>query len=84
MKTVDVNEASKSLSDYTYELNDQIIVVTSNHEPIAALVSLKHVDKESLALSTNPDFMELIQSARDEIQAGYMFSLEEMKQSVME
>lgn len=84
MKTVELSEASKSLTDYTNELEDQIIVVTSNQEPIAALVSLKNIDKESISLSTNPDFMNIIQSARDEIKDGKVLSLEEMKQAVAE
>jgi PHD/YefM family antitoxin component YafN of YafNO toxin-antitoxin module len=84
MKAIEISEASESLSDYAKGLGEEIIVVTSNKKPIAALVSLKKVDRELLALSTSPEFMEIIQAARAEFQSGKRLSLEEMKQEVLE
>jgi len=84
MKSIEVSKASKSLSDYAKELNEQILVITSNKKPIAALVSLKNIDEESLSLSSNSEFMEIIQAARAEIQSGKKLSLTEMKQAVLE
>jgi hypothetical protein len=49
---------------------------------VAALVSLKNVDPESLALSTSPEFLRLIQAAREEIADGDFISLEEMKREL--
>ena len=83
MKAIEISEASKSLSDYATELDEEIIVLTSNKKPIAALVSLKNVDRESLALSTNPEFMEIIEAARKEFKAGKKLSFEEMKRKVL-
>lgn len=84
MKTVELSEASKPLSDYTKELGEEILVLTSNNKPIAALVSLKNVDRESLALSTDPEFMKIIEAAREEFKAGKKLSLEEMKRELSE
>ena len=84
MKAIEISEASESLSDYAKGLGEEIIVVTSDKKPIAALVSLKKVDRELLALSTSPEFMEIIQAARAEFQSGKRLSLEEMKQEVLE
>jgi len=84
MKAIEISEALGSLSDYAKELGEENIVVTSSKKPIAALVSLKKVDRESLVLSTNPEFMEIIQAARAEFQSGKKLSLEEMKQEVLE
>ncbi|MBM3241315.1 hypothetical protein FJZ31_33960 [Candidatus Poribacteria bacterium] len=84
MKAIEISEASEPLSDYARGLGEEIIVVTSNKKPIAALVSLKKVDRELLALSTSPEFMEIIQAARAEFQSGKRLSLEEMKQEVLE
>jgi len=84
MKVIEISEASRSLSDYTKELDRGLIVVAYNNEPIAALVSLKNVDRESLALSTSPEFIEIIQAAREEFKSGKKLSLEEMKQEVLE
>lgn len=36
---------------------------TSNKQPVAAMVPLKNVNMESLALSYHPDFIELIEKA---------------------
>jgi hypothetical protein len=48
-------------------------------EPVAALVSLKNVDRESLVLSTSPAFLRLMQAAREELARGDSVSLEEIK-----
>jgi hypothetical protein len=50
---------------------------------VAAIVSLKNVDSESLALSMNAEFMEIIELARREIAAGDTLGLEEMKRAVL-
>ena len=76
MKAIEISEASGALSDYAKELGEEILVVISNKKPIAALVSLKNVDRESLALSTSPDFIAIIQAAREEFRSGQKLSLE--------
>jgi hypothetical protein len=48
-------------------------------EPVAALVSLKNVDRESLVLSTSPAFLRLMQAAREELARGDSVSLAEIK-----
>lgn len=84
MKIIELTEALQSLSDYAQELDDDILVLTSDKKPVAALVSLKHVDRESFALSTNPEFMKIIATAREEFRAGKKLSLEEMKRELLE
>jgi len=79
MKTIEISKASKPLSEYAKELDDEIIVITSNKKPIAAIVSLKNVDKETLSLSTNPEFLEIIEKAREEFNTGKKLSFDEMK-----
>ena len=83
MKTIEVSAALKSLSEYADELADDIVVLTSGNRPVAALVPLKNVDKESWALSTNDVFLELIEQARAEFREGKTVSLEEMKRAVL-
>ncbi len=79
MKTIEISTASKSLSDYLEELDDETIVLTSNRKPIAAIVSLKNVDRKSLSLSINSEFMEIIERAREEFRSGKKLSFEQMK-----
>jgi PHD/YefM family antitoxin component YafN of YafNO toxin-antitoxin module len=84
MKTIELSEASKPLSDYAEELGEEILVLTYKKKPVAALVSLKHVDQEALSLSTNPEFIAIIEAAREEFRSGKRLSLEEMKREVLE
>jgi PHD/YefM family antitoxin component YafN of YafNO toxin-antitoxin module len=79
MKTLELRKASKALADYAANLGSESIVVTSNKKPVAALVSLKHVDRESLSLSLDPAFMKIIRRARAEVRRGDVYSLEQVK-----
>jgi hypothetical protein len=83
MKTIEIEKESlKPLVEYTKELGEDLLVFTSNKQPVAAMVPLKNVDMESLALSYHPDFMEIIEKARAEVKAGKTLSLEEMKDKI--
>ena len=63
MKTVEISEELQSLLE-SAEASDQDTVVLTDHErPVAALVSLKNVDPESLALSTSAEFLKNHQSS---------------------
>jgi antitoxin (DNA-binding transcriptional repressor) of toxin-antitoxin stability system len=79
MKTVDLAKASKSLSAYAHDLGEEPVILTVDDKPVAALVSLKNVDRESLVLSTSPEFLRLMQAAREELARGDSVSLEEIK-----
>ncbi len=83
MKTVELRNASKSLADYAAELDSESLVITSNKKPVAALVSLKGTDRESLALSLSPDFAKIIRRARSESKGGKVFSLDQIKAELL-
>jgi len=83
MKKVSVGQASRSLGEYATELEDEIVVVTKGSRAVAALVPLKNVDRESLALSTHPEFLSLVKRARAEIAAGRTLSFDEMRRRVV-
>lgn len=83
MRKVPLARASGSLAKYAAELDDDIVVVTRGRRPLAALVPLTNVDRESLALSTSPEFLRLMKRARAEIAAGKSLSLEEMRARVL-
>jgi len=82
MKTVDLAKASKSLSAYAHDLGEEPVILTVDDEPVAALVSLKNVDRESLVLSTSPAFLRLMQAAREELARGDSVSLEEINREI--
>ena len=84
MKTIELTTATKPLSQYAKEFGEEVIVLTSHRKPVAAIISLRKVDRESLSLSTNPEFMEIVEKARAEFAAGKKLTLEEMKREVFE
>jgi PHD/YefM family antitoxin component YafN of YafNO toxin-antitoxin module len=80
MRSIEISTASKTLAEYASDLDDDFVVLTSNSKPVAAIVSLKNIDPESLALSTNAEFLEIIDQARREVAAGKTISMEGMKE----
>jgi len=77
-----MNLSSRRGTGNTDELDDEPIILLVEDKPVAALVSLRNVDPESLALSTSPEFLRLIQEAREEIEDGDFISLEEMRREL--
>jgi antitoxin (DNA-binding transcriptional repressor) of toxin-antitoxin stability system len=83
MKTLELDKASKSLASYATGLGMESIVVTRNRKPVAALVSLRGVDRECSSLSLDPAFMKIIRRARAEVKRGEVFSLEQVKRELL-
>ncbi len=83
MKTLELKKASRPLAEYAVKLVGEGIVITSKKKPVAALVSLKDADRESLSLSMNPAFMKIIRRARSEVNRGKVISLEQLKQELL-
>ena len=83
MKTIKLASASRSLAEYAKELDDQIVVVIERNKPVAAVVPLRNVDRESLALSSHPEFLEIIAKSRRQFATGKTLSLEEMRRAVL-
>ena len=83
MKTIKLARASRSLAEYAKELDEQIVLVTERNKPIAAVVPLKNVDRESLVLSSHPEFLKIIAKSRRQFATGKTLSLEEMKKAVL-
>jgi hypothetical protein len=83
VKRLKLSSAVRPLAEYVTDLGDETILFTDGKRAVAALVPLKNVDRESLALSQHPEFLELIGSARAEFAAGRTLSLDEMKHRVL-
>ena len=79
MKTIEISTATKSLSEYANDFDEGFVVLTLNSKPVAAIVSLKNVDPDSLALSADHEFLDIIEQARREVSSEKTISLEEMK-----
>jgi antitoxin (DNA-binding transcriptional repressor) of toxin-antitoxin stability system len=79
VKTIDLSKASRPLAEYAADLGDEIVVLTQGNRPVAAIVPLKASDRESVALSAHPGFLELIARSRADFREGRIASLEEMR-----
>jgi antitoxin (DNA-binding transcriptional repressor) of toxin-antitoxin stability system len=65
VRTVEVADATESLASYIRKAAGSApVVVTDDGQPVAALVMLEHTDLETVALSSDPEFLELIRSSR--------------------
>lgn len=79
MKAMNLPKEIESFLDVAEAAEEETLVFTKKKRPVAALVSLKKADRESLALSTNPQFLKIIETARKEIRAGKTVSLEALE-----
>ena len=79
MKAMKLPKEIESFLDVAEAAEEETLIFTKKKRPVAALVSLKKVDRESLALSTNPQFLRIIETARKEIRAGKTVSLEALE-----
>lgn len=83
MKRLRLSLAVRPLADYVADFRNETLVLTEGNRAVAAVVPLKNVDRESLALSQHPEFLELIARSRAEFAAGRTVSLDEMKRRVL-
>jgi hypothetical protein len=79
MKAMKLPKELQSFLDVAETVQEDTLVFTKKKRPVAALVSLRNVDRESLALSTNPQFLRIIEAARKEARAGKTISLEALE-----
>ncbi len=79
MKAMKLPKEIQSFLDVAEAAEEETLVFTKKKRPVAALVSLRKVDRESLALSTNPQFLRMIEAARKEVRAGKTVSLEALE-----
>jgi len=61
---VDMTDATEPLATYVRKADAGPVVITDEGRPVAALVLLENADLETIALSTDPEFLDLIQNSR--------------------
>jgi len=70
MRTLEIADATGPLATYARKLRRRPLIVTRRGRPMMALVPLENVDLETLSLSSNPDFIALIESSRVRYPSG--------------
>jgi len=79
MKVVEREKATKTLAAYAAEVGKDPVVVTDRGKPVAVLVAIENADLETVALSTNRQFLALIERSRARVRAEGEISSEEMR-----
>jgi len=79
MKVIERTDATASLAEYAADISNGPLVVTSHGQPVAALVAIENADMETVALSTNREFLDLIERSRARARAEGGISSEEMR-----
>lgn len=62
MKTVEISQVYSVLENY--DRNELPLILTRNGQPIAALFSIEDVDLETLSVSINPKFINILEQSR--------------------
>jgi len=79
MKVIEKTDATATLAEYTSEIKNGPLIVTSEGRPMAALVPIENADLETVSLSTNRDFLELIERSRARVKAEGGIPSDEMR-----
>ena len=79
MKVVEKQEATRTLAEYASEIRSGTVVITDHGQPVAALVAIENADTETVSLSTNPQFLDLIERSRSRVSDEGGVSSKEMR-----
>lgn len=79
MKTIEVTNATLPLAEYTRDLIKEPVIVTVKGKPVAALVNIPNADLETVALSQNLKFLDLIERSRNRQEKEGGISTKEMR-----
>lgn len=79
MKVIEEADATATLAEYAAEIGSDPLIVTSEGRPVAALVPIENTDLETASLSTNPQFIDLIERSRASVRAEKGVPGEEMR-----
>lgn len=79
MKTLEVVDAVAPLAEYALDLKNESVILTVDGKPVAALMAIDNADLETAILSTNSQFMALIERARSHKRTEGGVSVQEMR-----
>ncbi|MFH1743296.1 MAG: hypothetical protein ABIH23_30185 [bacterium] len=82
MNMIEKEQVKDSLGDYVSRLKDEPTVIIDHGKPIAALWPVRNADLETVSLTTNPDFIELIERSRRRHSTEGGISSKEMREKL--
>ena len=81
MKQIERADAKRSLAVYARQGEKETLIVTVRGKPRVAVIRLDgNTDRESLSLSTNPEFMAIVQNSRDSLKKHGGISSDQLRQ----
>ncbi len=79
MKIIEKTDATSTLAEYASDIESGTVIVTSQGRPVAALVPIENADLETMTLSTNRQFIDLIERSRSHARSEGGISSSEMR-----
>ena len=79
MTKIELAKASAPLSEYAVEAEKDPIVVLRRGKPMAAVIPLRNTDEETVALSTNKNFLKIIEKSRAKLKKHGGISPKELR-----
>lgn len=79
MKLVEKVDATGTLAEFADNIQSGPVIVTDQGSPVAALVPIENADIETVTLSTNEQFLSLIERSRARVREEGGVSSEEMR-----
>jgi antitoxin (DNA-binding transcriptional repressor) of toxin-antitoxin stability system len=64
MKSVEIDDATQTLAESARAIDGEALVVTEHGKPVAVLLPLGNTDLETVSLSSNAQFLGLIERSR--------------------
>jgi prevent-host-death family protein len=79
MRTVEIGDAKRPLSDYAKQAHEEPVLVTRRGKPYVVVARAERLDLEDLAVSTNPEFITMMERSRRRWKPWTGIPLEEIR-----
>jgi prevent-host-death family protein len=79
MKTIELKDATEPLAEYVKRMEGEPVTIVHKGVPLAVLVPAGNDDYESVQMSTNPEFIAILERSRARGREEGGFSTEEMR-----
>lgn len=82
MRILDISEATSPLREYARKISDESVIITDDGKPVAALVPIGNADLETVELSSDPEFLRIIEASRALRNSTEVISSEEARKQL--
>jgi len=79
MRIIELNDATEPLAEYVKRIADESVIIAHKGVALAVLAPVGDTDYESVALSSNPKFIEMLERSRKRLREEGGLSSEDMR-----